>query len=319
MPNSDDFPELYFYDFVDHPSWSDDNYYKDCDKEGFYTIHEWNAFGRVVKSGEKACGRCKSIGNNLFKLEQTAPFNLFYISKKNGKFRRIFSLYKEQKAQLRELIPSLEKTLLKCDSHQVNYAFIRNRNCVENAMQHIGYKYTVSMDLENFFESVNREHVNKYLDEDIMDQCFISGAPQQGLPTSPLIANLAFLDCDNVILKSLKKYNISSVYTRYADDLIISFDNKKDIGKVIFLITNIVNSSGFKVNKKKTKIQSTDNGRKVITGVAIDNKGIYPTRRTLKKIRAAQHQNNSSSLLGLIEWSKCKLPKTTKPKAIYTE
>ena len=279
------------------------------------TLSGWNEMGRIVKKGERHHGG----SDRLFSIEQTAPYNIFYISKKNGKFRRIFSLYKEQKKQFRELIPDLERVLLKHDSHQVNYAFIRNRNCVENAMQHIGYKYTVSMDLENFFESVNRKHVDKYLDEDIMDQCFISGAPQQGLPTSPLIANLAFLDCDNTILKSLKKYNISSVYTRYADDLAISFDNKKDIGKVIFLISNIVNNSGFKVNKKKTKIQSIDNGRKVITGVAIDNKVVYPTRRTLKKIRAAQHQNNSNSLLGLIEWSKCKLPKITKPKAIYTE
>ena len=52
-------------------------------------------------------------------------------------------------------------------------------------MQHIAYKYVVSMDLENFFESVNRDHISKYLNEEIMDQCSISGAPQQGLPTSP--------------------------------------------------------------------------------------------------------------------------------------
>ena len=251
-------------------------------------------------------------------MNQTVAFNLFYISKKNGKFRRIFSLYKEQKAQLRELIPDLEKALLKHDSHQVNYAFIRNRNCVENAMQHIGYKYTVSMDLENFFESINRNHVVKYLDKDVMDQCFISGAPQQGLPTSPLIANLAFLDYDNVILSSLKKYNIPSVYTRYADDLVVSLDDKKSIGKVIFLISNIVKNAGFKVNKNKTKIQSAASGRRIITGVAVDNNGVYPTRKTLKKIRAATHQNNDSSLKGLLEWSKCKLPGLPKPKKPFT-
>ena len=313
--NSDDSSWLYDDDdtFV-HSNRRSDYNIRNCNDPDFHSAYYWNSVGRIIKKGETATGRCESRNNNLFLFEQTTPFNLFYISKKNGKFRRIFSLYKEQKAQLRELIPRLEKILLKHDSHQVNYAFIRNRNCVENAMQHIGYKYTVSMDLENFFESVNREHVDKYLNEDIMDQCFISGAPQQGLPTSPLIANLALLDCDNTILSFLKKYNISSVYTRYADDLVVSLDDKNSIRKVIFLISNIVKNAGFKINKKKTKIQSAASGRRIITGVAVDNNGVHPTRRTLKKIRAAKHQDNNDSLSGLLEWSKCKLPGLPKAK-----
>jgi hypothetical protein len=282
-----------------------------CGDDRFNTLDGWNASGRIVKKGEKATDRPWSHGQALFAIEQTVPFNLFYISKKNGKFRRIFSLYKKQKYQLRELIPYLEKVLLHHDVHKVNYAFIRNRNCVEHAMQHISYKYTVSMDLENFFESVNRYHVSKYLDKDIMDQCFISGAPQQGLPTSPIIANLAFLDCDKDIIDALKKYNILSIYTRYADDLVVSFDNKRDIGKVIFILSNIANKAGFKINKKKTKIQNINNGRIVITGVAIDNKGVHPTRKTLKKIRAAKHQHNWKYLSGITEWAKCNLPKIT--------
>lgn len=304
MADCDDFPQFYYGEI------SENGWPEEYDDDIFKTMCEWNTSGRVVKKGEKAtvsCGYNRRI--KLFAIEQTAPFDLFYISKKNGKFRRIFSLYREQKSQLRELIPYLEKVLLHHDVHKVNYAFIRNRNCVEHAMQHIGYKYTVSMDLENFFESVNKDHVSKYLNEDIMDQCFISGAPQQGLPTSPIIANLAFLDCDKGIIDALKKYNILSIYTRYADDLVVSFDNKRDIGKVIFILSNIANKAGFKINKKKTKIQNINNGRIVITGVAIDNKGMHPTRKTLKKIRAAKYQNNKKSFLGLTEWAKCNLPK----------
>ena len=290
------------------PCWNSEWEWQYDDKI-YRTIHEWNASGRIIKKGEKKKCYLPCRRRLVFTKDQTSPFNLFYISKKNGKFRRIYSLYRKEKAQLRKLIPYLEKILLKHDVYKVNYAFIRNRNCVEHAMQHIGYKYTISMDLESFFESVNREHVSKYLNTNVMDQCFISGAPQQGLPTSPLIANLAFLDCDKAILNSLEKYNIPSVYTRYADDLVVSFDNKKDIGKIIFMITNIVNKAGFKVNKSKTKIQSIKNGRIIITGVAIDNKGVHPTRKTLKKIRAAKHSGNNKSLSGLIEWSKCSLPK----------
>lgn len=292
---------------------------------------------RLVDKNERA------VYWNLCSIEQTAPYNLFYISKKNGKFRRIFSLYKKEKSRLKELIPYLEEILLINDIHKVNYGFVRNRNCVEHAMQHIGYNYTISMDLESFFESVKKKHITKYFKSlatskntimhyihtkkcDIerdkkcynphsphifrsIDECFIFGAPQQGLPTSPLIANLAFLDCDNLILKQLELLKTEFVYTRYADDLVVSCNDKNSIGKIIRLISKIVKDSGFKLNKRKTKIQNIKNGRVVITGVGIDNTGVHPTRKTLKKIRAAKHSKNGKNLLGLEEWSKCKLPK----------
>ena len=300
----------------DFPEWFSDNirlsqcFSCNCDtsKEPYGEILQWNNANRMIKKGQKhKTFPCRK--GRYFSKDQTVPFNIFYISKKNGKFRRIFSIHKEQKQELRKLIPILENILLKHDKNKVSYAFIKNRNCVEHAMQHIGHKYTISMDLENFFESVNVDHVNSYLDDYIIDQCFISGAPQQGLPTSPLIANLAFLECDQKILYTLNNYHIEAKYTRYADDLVISFDNKKDIGKVIFLISNIVNDAGFKINKKKTKIQNINNGRIIITGVGIDNKGLYPTRKTIKKIRAAKHKNNLTSIKGLQEWAKCKLPR----------
>ena len=50
----------------------------------------------------------------------------------------------------------------------------------------------------------------------------------------------------------------------------------------------------------------------IITGVAIDDKGAHPTRKTLKKIRAAKHSGNNKSLYGLLEWSKCNPPKALK-------
>ena len=125
MADCDDFPSLYFPGPDgrmpwDRPGWAE----RDFDHDRLKTVQEWNDSGRVVKKGEKATHR------HWFNIEQTAPFDLFYISKKNGKFRRIFSLYREQKSQLREIIPYLEQVLLQHDVHKVNYAFIRNRNCI---------------------------------------------------------------------------------------------------------------------------------------------------------------------------------------------
>jgi hypothetical protein len=305
MANIDDFPELY-QDGATSPCWS-----CNCDMSSapYAEILQWNSRKRMIKKGERhQTFPCRK--GRYFSQDQTVPFDIFYISKKNGKFRRIFSVYKEEKNELRGLLPALEEILLKNDQDKINYAFVKNRNCIEHAMQHIGYEYTVSMDLENFFESVTVAHVKQYLSDYLIERCFISGAPQQGLPTSPIIANLAFLECDKKIIYALKNYRIDAKYTRYADDLVVSFDNKKDIGKVIFLIKSIVNDAKFKINKKKTKIQNIKNGRIIITGVGIDKKGVYPTRKTIKKIRAAIYNNNQACNKGLQEWAKCKLPKS---------
>ena len=52
-----------------------------------------------------------------------------------------------KKFKLVKLIPYLEDTLKKVDQTNVNYAFEKGKNCSLGAMNHIGYKYTISFDL----------------------------------------------------------------------------------------------------------------------------------------------------------------------------
>ena len=230
------------------------------------------------------------------------------IPKGNGRFREIYIASGEDNIRLRKLIPELEQILEKSDVYKVNYAFQKGRNCALNALQHIGYKYTLSIDLEDFFDSISPEHVADLIPDLIVKQCFVDGSPKQGLPTSPIISVIAFLSCDRMIIETLRQLNIIAVYTRYADDLIFSFDDPKDEGKIGFVVKQIIERYGFKINEKKTQLQCLKNGRIVITGIAVDNNGLYATRCTKKKIRASIHQNSESSLTGLSEWAKCKLP-----------
>ena len=230
------------------------------------------------------------------------------IPKGNGKFRTIYIASAKDNAQLRKLLPELENILKIEDTCKSNFAFLKNKNCVLNAMQHLGFRYTLSMDLEDFFDSILPSHVSDVIPGDLIQQCFIDGNPKQGLPTSPIISNIAFIPSDIKIIDTLKKLGISAIYSRYADDLIFSFNDSENEGKIRFLVKQIVEKNGFKINEKKTKLQDAKNGRVIITGVAIDRTGIHATRRTKKKIRAALHQSNESSLVGLKEWSRCKLP-----------
>jgi hypothetical protein len=233
----------------------------------------------------------------------------FKISKGNGKYRTIYKVIDlEWKERLKSHIPFLEHRLNELDTHRVSFAFIKGRNCVLNAVQHIGYQYTLSFDLLSFFDSIQKSHLENLVSDAILQDCFIDGAPRQGLPTSPLISNIAFLSCDNEILTALNSLNIDYRYTRYADDLTFSFNSLGEVCQIKSIVREILKNNGFNINDRKTKFQSIKNGRVIITGVALDKDSIYPTRKTLKKIRAATHQNNQGSLTGLLEWGKCKLP-----------
>lgn len=239
----------------------------------------------------------------------TPHYRISRIDKGNGKFRQIYIPSEEYKAELRALIPELERILEKLDIHKLNYAFQKGRNCVLNALQHTGYGYTLSMDIEDFFNNIGARHLAGLITSEHMDRCLIDGNPKQGLPTSPLIATIAFLRCDSEIHHALSKLNIKFSYTRYADDLTVSFDDFHHATAISFIIKQAVARHGFQINPTKTRIQRSKNGRRVITGIALSNEGPCATRRTKRKLRAAQHQGNTASARGLREWSSCKLPR----------
>jgi len=239
-------------------------------------------------------------------------YRIALIPKGNGIFRKVCIPHPQLKQALREFLPILETLLDKHDTTRVNYAFQHLKNCALNAYQHIGYRYTLSLDLEDFFDSVKPEHVKGLVPDNIIAKCFIDGSPMQGLPTSPLIATIAFLKYDRGIINLMKRLEVDAIYTRYADDLIFSFDDKKDKGRIKYLVQQALLDSGFRINSRKTRLQDAQNGRRIITGIAVDDHGLHPTRRTKRKLRAAIHQNHKASQVGLEEWAKCKLPSTEK-------
>ena len=239
----------------------------------------------------------------------TLSFRIVRIPKGRGSYREIYIVSEDDRVELRSLLPQLYKIQESRDILGASYAFQKDKNCALMALQHIGHCYTLSMDLENFFERVTARHVKDVLPQDLIDRCFIDGRLRQGLPTSPVISNIAFISFDSAIVLALRKQKINVVYTRYADDLVFSYADASAGGKIQTVVRQIMNEGGFKVNERKTKIQSTTNGRVIIVGVALDKSGLHATRKTRKKIRAAHHQKMTSSAAGLREWAKCKLPK----------
>lgn len=254
--------------------------------------------GAITKSG---------ISVENFQIDKSCQ--IIRMPKGRSKFRLIYIPNPEYMKQLRKLLPGLLDILMSLDGQRADYAFSPRRNSVLNAFQHIGYRYTLSFDLKDFFDSITVDHVSDLISADVVDFCFVDGAPRQGLPTSPVISSIAFASCDREIQDLLSKFGLDAIYTRYADDLVFSFNRKSDAGKINTLVRHVLVDHNFILNERKTSLQDSLNGRVIITGIAVDARGLHPTRRTLKKIRAAKHQNNISSVRGLEEWAKCKFPK----------
>lgn len=264
---------------------------------------------KIVNPGEEAFSPALSFltpGNPV--LPSDNKYKIVAIPK-NGYGERVIYMPDEgYKNQLRAYLPELQSIAASLDFHNVSHGFIKGRNCVTNAMPHIGYQYSVSMDVESFFDSVTKEHVRDVVPGYILDECFIDGAARQGLPTSPLIANIALREVDKRIYHSLRRICGQFSYTRYADDLTVSFNNVAAVKRVIYLIRGELVKEGFLVNERKTRVQSSSNGRRVITGIGVGDLGVHASRKTLKALRAAVHQNNTGSARGLMEWAQCKMP-----------
>jgi len=252
-------------------------------------------------------------------------YKICKIPKRNGKFRTIYIPDKNYKNYLRILLT--EEFFQKKFPDYVT-AFVHDNNIVTNAQQHIGYNFTLSFDLEDFFDSVDTDFFLKFSDkhQQLITECFIDGRLRQGLPTSPFLANLAGLTMDESILRFIKKtfltfkdkhtqrnYDVDKiVYTRYADDLTFSFNRYSTYNILKKEIPKIVRNCRFKLNEKKTHLQTAKFGFRRVCGINVGPDRIKVPKKTLKKLRACEYLNKNGELghvvKGLEEFIKLKPP-----------
>lgn len=229
------------------------------------------------------------------------------LPKKNGSFRTIYVPTIEEKAKLSAVKHEIERRVQNQKCKDVIHGFVRGKSSVTNAMSHVGHKFTLTMDLKDFFDSVTELRLRGKISKELQDLCLVDGAARQGLPTSPAMANLAATDIDKAILKLFGKHKLQVVYTRYADDLTFSFNEREVASLLLTEIPKIVTRSGFKIATEKTHLYESSKGRRIITGIAVDD-SLHPTRGTKRKLRAALHQKRLNQANGLREWMRLKTP-----------
>lgn len=231
---------------------------------------------------------------------------VFQIHKPGKKtFRTIYAPDKDEKRRLRALVPQLNLLAEQLDVHHVQHGFTESRSPLTNAKVHVGWEYTVSFDLQDFFDTVTRDHVRKAIGGNVNgisllaqcadSGCFQDGATRQGLPTSPALANIAASPMDTEIVERFcnrkGRFDPPAVYSRYADDLTLSCHTNATVDLLLQEIPKIVEKHGFRINPSKTKVQWSGAGNRVICGVSVSDKGCAVPRSVRRRIRAGEHQS----------------------------
>jgi len=237
------------------------------------------------------------------------------IPKSNGTYRVVAVPGPAMKRKLQELVPHVTAIAMMADKKNVMHGFVPGRSPITNARQHVGFKYTLSMDLEDFFLHCGASLCHGRLSRMIPRECLITHKDKrfrvehhpcvQGLPTSPAVANLLF----SVIDRKIRDYiSQSCEYTRYADDMTFSADDLSILKETRNIVNETCYVAGMPVAHKKTRFQSAAYGHRIITGCAVTETDVRPTRKTKRKLRAARHQGNGPHAAGLEEWCRMKEP-----------
>lgn len=207
----------------------------------------------------------------------------FEVPKKNGDMRTI-SAPKEKLNKIQHNL--LEKLNSVYKPRNCVNGFVKNKSILTNAKEHINNKYLLNLDLKDFFPTINFYRVrnlfmsksfnaSKKVASILANIVTYNGKLPQGACTSPLISNMICRRLDNRLYKFF--YVNNACYTRYADDISISWND--DVKVEIFnyhnksinpLIDTIIIDEGFTINQKKTKY-STNKSHKEVTGIIIND------------------------------------------------
>ncbi len=243
----------------------------------------------------------------------------FYINKRGGNSRRaIYQPAKKIKTIQYWLMASVFKEL---PVHPSSAAYIKGKSILSNARRHRKNRYFLKMDFKDFFPSIKWRDFRPiirawheketpdwkltiYAENLIRQTCFyLNDSLPIGYPSSPMISNAVMFAIDDDIANLLSdrdKYG-NVIYTRYADDLVISTDKKHvcdDVYKAINKIIKKTKSPKLSLNPEKTKVGSSTSGSALVTGLRI-----YSNRHITITIHR-KHKDHIRLLLSLYKKKK---------------
>lgn len=204
----------------------------------------------------------------------------FHIPKKSGgKWRRIDAPLPELMDALRTLKRMFE-TDFNALYHTSAFAYIKHRSTLDAVKRHQSNesKWFGKYDLSNFFGSTTLDFVMKQFSmvfpfsevikrkdgerelRKALELGFLNGGLPQGTPLSPIITNIMMIPIDFKLANGFRNFNDQQfVYTRYADDFIISSKYDFSFRAVESYIVDTLKEfeAPFSLNSAKTRYGSS--------------------------------------------------------------
>jgi len=227
-------------------------------------------------------------------VSEISHYRKFSVSKKSGGERIIYApMPRLKNAQYWVL----EHILNKCEIHKNAHGFVANHSILSNAEKHSNQSTVINIDMQDFFPSIKFNRVlgmyrslgyspavssllallctQAETEEVELDgKSYYANLGNdflpQGSPASPAITNIICWRIDKRLTGLAKASN--AVYTRYADDVTFSL-NEKDPKAAKCLLKSarkIAENEGFRINSKKTRVMNK-NRRQEVTGVVVND------------------------------------------------
>lgn len=210
--------------------------------------------------------------------------------KRSGDYREVLDVQNPYNNFYKELLHIIELTVQNDKKNFINdiaHGFIKNRGILSNAEQHLNKKYILKIDIENFFNSITKDNIEQVFlklgcnsngAKLFSDLCTLKDVLQEGLNTSPILANLYCYNLDKDLEALAESYGI--IVTRYSDD--ITFSSNENNFPKIDDIKIIMEKYHLKLNDSKTMFQKYGQSQ-YITGLSISNKDYPRVPRIMKR------------------------------------
>lgn len=241
-----------------------------------------------------------------FHIDKERAYTTFRIPRRNGRERQIEAPIPTLRFLQRLIHESLTRVY---GPHPAVHGFRAEHSIVTNARNHIGRQFVLNIDLVDFFPSITRKRVYgrlvaaPYLFNPSIANLIAALSTNvyrrlpQGSPSSPVIANMVAAELDSELAKLCGL--VGCRYTRYADDITIStsrrelspdiarYPNARGTGQVVIgdRLTDIIERNGFRINERKTRLQSYWT-RQMCTGLVVNGDHVSPPRPYIRRLRS---------------------------------
>ena len=211
-------------------------------------------------------------------IQPVEHYKEFKIPKKTHGFRTINApddILKPKMAKVAKIL-SDELQIL---AHDSAWAYVKGRDVITAMKEHQknNSRWFLKLDLKDFFGSCSVDFIVQQLEKIypfavypstmpriIANFATLNGGLPQGTPLSPMLTNLIMVEIDYKINRLI--YDLTQeaglfkqhyVYTRYADDIIISAKNNFKYDIIIEAIDNLLEDTPLTINREKVRYGSS--------------------------------------------------------------